>query len=211
MTFNYQGTDTDFRNIFFLYLQGAEGYRKVVYPDIYGNPTVGLGHLVQPSDNLKIGDSVTDAQVLQFFYNDYDNLNIDTYVNEAAQNYNQGLAIGHFVWSHGDGQYKTSELRQHVINQDLDYDGMIAYLNSNWDLNKPQNQKVNDADFTIYYSQTPWVPSKDLSYYYNMLTNYISDNAIANPVLTYGIGAGIIIGISALFFGIYKVIRDKKK
>lgn len=211
MTFDYQGNPLDFRDIFYLYLQGAEGYKTTVYRDIYGNPTVGLGHLVRPSDNLSVGDTITDQQVLQFFYDDYNNLNIEQYVDEAAQNYNQALAIAHFVWGHGDGQYKDSQLRQHVINHDLDYNGMIDYLNTNWDTNKPANQKVNKNDFTIYYSANPWVPSKNLSYYLNEITNYISTNAATNPVATYSIaGAVLVAGVSLLWFGVYKIIKSKK-
>ena len=38
----------------------VEGYRKTVYPDSLGIPTVGIGHKVVPSDNLKLGDQITD-------------------------------------------------------------------------------------------------------------------------------------------------------
>lgn len=209
MTFNYLGNDMDFRDIFFLYLQGMEGYELTVYKDIYGNNTVGLGHLVKPSDNLSYGDTITDAQALQLFYDDYDTLNIEQYVKEAAQNYNQALAIAHFVWGHGDGQYKDSQLRQHVINHDIDYNGMIAYLNSNWDVNKPKNQKVNKEDFTVYYSAQPWQPSKDLSYYLSKLQNFITTSASSNPVMTYGAGAIVVLGIAAIGFGIYEKIKKK--
>lgn len=47
-----------------------EGRRNVVYLDSRGKPTVGIGHLVRPSDNLKVGDYITDAQVDEFFEND---------------------------------------------------------------------------------------------------------------------------------------------
>ncbi len=86
MTFNYFGNDIDFRDIFYLYLNGVEGYRVKVYKDIYGNDTVGLGHLVRQTDNLSYGEVITEPQVIQLFYNDYNNLNIEQYVDEAAQN-----------------------------------------------------------------------------------------------------------------------------
>lgn len=210
MTFNYLGTDTDFSDILFLYLQEAEGYELVVYRDIYGNPTVGLGHLLKSSDNLKVGDVITDQQALQYFYDDYDRLNIEQYVSEAARDYNEALAIAHFVWGHGDGEYKDSQLRQHVINHDLDYNGMLAYLKSNWDVNKPKNQKVNNKDFTIYYSDKPWQPSKDLNYYLSELHNFIATSAASNPVMTYGAAAIVVLGIAAVGFSIYEKVAKKK-
>jgi lysozyme len=44
-----------------------EGAKTTVYLDSLGKPTVGIGHLVTPSDKLKVGDVITDAQVSQFF------------------------------------------------------------------------------------------------------------------------------------------------
>ena len=209
MTFNFNGTDTDFSNIFYLYLNGTEGYRLKVYKDIYGNPTVGLGHLISAKDNLRVGDVISDQRVLQLFKEDYDKLNIEKYVAEAADNYNQGLAIAHFVWGHGDGDYATSELRNHVINKDLDYNQMISYLNTHWDVNKPKNQKVNKNDFTIFYSDSPWQPSKDLSFYYNQISGFIANSAATSPIATYGIAAGALL-ISASFIT-WTVIRLRNR
>lgn len=47
-----------------------EGKRNVVYRDSLGKPTVGVGHLVLPGDNLKVGDRITDAQVEAFLDKD---------------------------------------------------------------------------------------------------------------------------------------------
>ncbi len=41
--------------------------QPVVYLDKLKKPTVGYGHLVAASDNLKVGDVVTDKQVSDFF------------------------------------------------------------------------------------------------------------------------------------------------
>ena len=43
-----------------------EGVRYTVYRDVAGYPTVGVGHLVEPGDNLRVGDRVSDEQVLRF-------------------------------------------------------------------------------------------------------------------------------------------------
>jgi GH24 family phage-related lysozyme (muramidase) len=47
-----------------------EGRRNEVYLDSLGNPTVGIGHLVQPGDKLKLGDKITDPQVDAYFQKD---------------------------------------------------------------------------------------------------------------------------------------------
>ncbi|MFC3070524.1 glycoside hydrolase family protein [Phenylobacterium soli] len=47
-----------------------EGRRNDVYLDSRGLPTVGIGHLVKPADNLQVGQRITDAQVDAFFRQD---------------------------------------------------------------------------------------------------------------------------------------------
>ncbi len=207
MTFNFQGVDTDFRDIFYTYIYDREGYRTDVYKDIYGNDTVGIGHLVVPADNLSYKDTISHDQVKQYFYEDYDRLGIDKYVQEAAQNYNQGLGIGHFLWRHGSGSYPNSELRQHVINKDLDLNGMIDYLNAHWDIGKPSNQKDNKYDFTVFYSDTPWLPAKSVDFYISQIKSFAS----TNPIATYGIAVGLAMSAGFLIWGGVKLIRNFKK
>jgi lysozyme len=47
-----------------------EGNRTDVYLDSLGKPTVGIGHLVVPGDNLKVGDKISKEQVTAFFKKD---------------------------------------------------------------------------------------------------------------------------------------------
>lgn len=47
-----------------------EGVRYVVYRDVAGYPTVGVGHLVTPKDNLRVGDRISRQQVLEFLEGD---------------------------------------------------------------------------------------------------------------------------------------------
>ena len=47
-----------------------EGVRYTVYRDVAGYPTVGVGHLVLPEDNLRVGDRISDEQVLRFLDRD---------------------------------------------------------------------------------------------------------------------------------------------
>ncbi len=48
----------------------SEGDILHVYPDQFGNPTVGIGHLVLPSDGLKMGDTISQAQADAFWSHD---------------------------------------------------------------------------------------------------------------------------------------------
>jgi lysozyme len=47
-----------------------EGVREVVYRDVAGYPTVGIGHLVRPADELKVGDRVGYDRIIEFFESD---------------------------------------------------------------------------------------------------------------------------------------------
>lgn len=47
-----------------------EGVRQVVYRDVAGYPTVGVGHLVKPQDNLRLGDRISSDRVLGFLERD---------------------------------------------------------------------------------------------------------------------------------------------
>ena len=47
-----------------------EGHELTVYKDPDGYLTVGIGHLIVPSDNLNEGDTITEDQCQQFFVND---------------------------------------------------------------------------------------------------------------------------------------------
>jgi len=47
-----------------------EGMRLDVYLDHLGKPTVGVGHLVLPSDKLKVGDKISNSRALQMFRKD---------------------------------------------------------------------------------------------------------------------------------------------
>jgi GH24 family phage-related lysozyme (muramidase) len=48
----------------------VEGRRNDVYPDSLKIPTVGIGHKVVPSDNLRVGDTISDDRVNQLFAQD---------------------------------------------------------------------------------------------------------------------------------------------
>jgi GH24 family phage-related lysozyme (muramidase) len=43
-----------------------EGVRYTVYRDVAGYPTVGVGHLVEPEDNLRVGDTISEERAMAF-------------------------------------------------------------------------------------------------------------------------------------------------
>ncbi|MDP4575599.1 lysozyme [Qipengyuania sp. G39] len=43
-----------------------EGVRYTVYRDVAGYPTVGVGHLVEPEDNLRVGDTISENRAMAF-------------------------------------------------------------------------------------------------------------------------------------------------
>ena len=43
-----------------------EGVRYTVYRDVAGYPTVGVGHLVEPEDDLRVGDTISDERAMAF-------------------------------------------------------------------------------------------------------------------------------------------------
>ena len=45
------------------FIKSREGKSNKVYPDSVGKPTVGIGHLVTKSDNLVIGDTISDDKI----------------------------------------------------------------------------------------------------------------------------------------------------
>lgn len=47
-----------------------EGVREVVYRDVAGYPTVGVGHLITAKDNLRVGDRVSYDRILSFLEQD---------------------------------------------------------------------------------------------------------------------------------------------
>ena len=49
------------------FIKSREGKSNKVYPDSVGKPTVGIGHLVTKSDNLVIGDTISDDKIKEFF------------------------------------------------------------------------------------------------------------------------------------------------
>lgn len=62
MAFKYDHSKTKYQNLILL-LKLREGVRLSVYKDTLGKLTVGVGHLLPADTKLKLGDTVSQAQV----------------------------------------------------------------------------------------------------------------------------------------------------
>jgi len=95
------------------FIKNEEGYRLTVYKDIYGNLTVGYGHKVVPGDNLKLGDTITQARADQFFANDIvtkaeNAVNALSCVSKLAQD--QFDALASITYNAGAGVLATNDM-----------------------------------------------------------------------------------------------------
>ncbi|MAE51115.1 MAG: hypothetical protein CMH27_04835 [Micavibrio sp.] len=129
------------------HLLEREGYRNTVYLDSLGKPTVGVGHLVLPEDNLKVGDTISDEHVRQFLEEDAKK----AYKAAIEQANELGINDSDFVISLTSVNYQLgtswrntfSNTWQHM--KDENYDQAIANIqNSLWAKQTP----VRTEDFT---------------------------------------------------------------
>ena len=89
-----------------------KGYEKEVlhvYNDGYGYPTVGVGHLVKPGDNLKLGQPITKARSDAFFAQDLAThaKPVDDLV-KVRLSQNQYDALVSLVYNIGAGNFRKS-------------------------------------------------------------------------------------------------------
>ena len=88
-----------------------EGVRYDVYKDVAGFPTVGVGHLVEPEDSLKVGDTITDERVNELLRKDI--ASAEKAVSErvtAPLTQNQFNALVSFVFNVGTNAFAQSGL-----------------------------------------------------------------------------------------------------
>lgn len=82
-----------------------EGVRLTVYRDVAGNPTVGVGHLVDRDDGLKVGDTVSYEEVLEFLEEDLRTAEIGVarLVGELPLHQHEFDALVDLVYNVGEG------------------------------------------------------------------------------------------------------------
>jgi lysozyme len=97
------------------FLKMCEGVRHRVYRDSAGLPTVGVGHLVLKTDNLKVGDVINDVQVNEFLARDVQiALAAVNDLVKVAHTPNQCIALTSFVFNLGEKRFKKSSLLRYL-------------------------------------------------------------------------------------------------
>lgn len=121
-------------------IRAREGYRRTVYEDSEGFLTVGIGHKVLPTDNLKLGSKISDARVIDFFEKDF-SIALNAALDQAGQlkvkdeNFIASLVSVNF-------QLGTNWPSVHVKTWDLMRRGLFQ-------------QAAIEAANSLWYNQTP--------------------------------------------------------
>lgn len=104
------------------YIRWHEGYSDVVYHtgvDTDG-PTIGYGHLIKRTDKIpmKIDKNFADSLLVKDFNMAMDAAKrLSPQLNEWENRYKL-LAISHFIYAKGSGNYQKSQLRK-LVNSDI--------------------------------------------------------------------------------------------
>jgi lysozyme len=98
-----------------------EGVRLDVYLDAVRKPTVGIGHLIQPHDGLKVGDTITQEQADTFLAHDLAHAcdGVERVVT-VPLNDNQFGALVSFTFNLGIGNLESSTLLRKLNVGDYD-------------------------------------------------------------------------------------------
>ncbi len=109
-----------------------EGVRYTVYRDVAGYPTVGVGHLIEPDDDLRVGDRVSEDQVLEFLDADLAEAEqgVRRLVGDLPLHQHEFDALLDLVYNVGAGNVSQSESpRLNAAIADGDYDAIASELN----------------------------------------------------------------------------------
>lgn len=123
------------------HLKLREGVRNQVYKDSLGNLTVGVGHLVTPEDNLKLGDMISEEQINAFLEKDLD---------EA---HNAALTQAKEAGRLGDDEFVKMLTS---VNYQLGT-GWTKSFSNTWNhiKNKRYSKAVSNLKKSKWYAQTP--------------------------------------------------------
>ena len=108
-----------------------EGVRYTVYRDVAGYPTVGVGHLVRPADNLRVGDRVSEQRVLDFLEEDLKTAErgVRILVGDLPLYQHEFDALLDLVYNVGLGNVSERESpRLNAAIADRDYEAIAAEL-----------------------------------------------------------------------------------
>jgi lysozyme len=98
-----------------------EGCRLDVYRDAVGLPTVGVGHLIKPDDNLALGDSITQEVADDLLRADLASacLEVEKQVRVEISD-NQFASLVSLTFNIGGGNFRASTLLRLVNESDFD-------------------------------------------------------------------------------------------
>ena len=122
------GTSAEFKRA----LIEEEGVRYIVYRDVAGYPTVGIGHLVDPEDGLRVGDRVSKRQILDFLETDLADAerHVRALVGDLPLYQHEFDALVDLVYNVGPGNVAEDESpRLNAAIQARDYEAIAAELN----------------------------------------------------------------------------------
>ena len=95
-------------------IEAREGIRLTVYRDSKGIPTVGVGHVCLPEDNLKVGDKITHAQCDAFLAHDLAKAEAAVNTIKAPLTQNQFDALVSFTINIGTDGFKKSSVAKYL-------------------------------------------------------------------------------------------------
>ncbi len=112
-------------------LAEEEGVRLVVYRDVAGYPTVGVGHLITPEDGLRVGDRITYEEAIAFLEKDLEKAEdgVKRLVGDLPIYQHEFDALVDLVYNVGEGN--VSERESPRLNRAIasaDYDSIAAEL-----------------------------------------------------------------------------------
>ena len=108
-----------------------EGVRYTVYRDVAGYPTVGVGHLIDAGDNLRVGDRVSEERVLEFLDGDLVEAEqgVRQLVGDLPLYQHEFDALVDLVYNVGLGNVMAGESpRLNAAIEARDYDAIAAEL-----------------------------------------------------------------------------------
>lgn len=108
-----------------------EGARQRVYRDVAGYPTVGVGHLVTPEDGLRVGDRISQDEVLDFLEQDIAIAEraVARLVGDLPLLQNEFDALVDLVFNVGEGNVSAERSpRLNAAIAAADYDGIAEEL-----------------------------------------------------------------------------------
>lgn len=108
-----------------------EGALDVVYRDVAGYPTVGVGHLVRSSDGLQVGDRVSKERILDFLEDDLREAEaaVVRLVGDMPLNQHEFDALVDLAFNVGEGTLSPGESpRLNAAIASRDYDGIASEL-----------------------------------------------------------------------------------